>query len=180
MGMEQKRLILFEKFNSPEEAEAIVRENIIDVIKLIKKSGINDEQDIQKIILHILTKAIKKYDGRVALGKYLNGVIWKNKSYLWYDMTRELYKNTRFKHWVHNNKAKNFYLPDLSLDTLDLFQSLTYGMNEKESAIIHMKYFENFSTKEIASICEVSVDYVLSVIAKFINTKKDEILWNLR
>jgi DNA-directed RNA polymerase specialized sigma subunit len=53
-------------------------------------------------------------------------------------------------------------------------------MNEKESAIIHMKYFENFSTKEIASICEVSVDYVLSVIAKFINTKKDEILWNLR
>ena len=86
MIQKKKTGIFYQSFKDGVEAEKVIRENPVDLLKLIKHQVKNDENLVQEIYAHIIDKAIKKYDGRTTLGKYINGVIWRRRTFGFFAM----------------------------------------------------------------------------------------------
>ncbi len=176
-----KTKLFYTTFATAEEAEAAIRDKPTELVKLIKHQVKNDENLVQEICTHILEKAIKKYDGRTTLGKYINGVIWRRRTFGFFASGKDTARRAKLEYWATNPvNYSPIYYEKFELDDIDLFNHLSSSLNERDKEIIKLRFLENHDYKTIASFMQMSVLNVTGVVNEFVDTVKKEYLNELQ
>jgi len=128
----------------------------------------------QKIFIHLLTKAIQKYDGRATLGKYINGIVYRHMYFHHCKQAYNAARNSKFENFKKTEKSteKQFYLEQRKLDQDDLFQFLLTDLDQLTCRIVHLRYFDNHTHDEIAKMLTISPSTVKGHLNMFVENSK--------
>lgn len=177
----KKNSLFYETFKDGIEAEKAIRDHPVELLKLIKHQVKNDENLVQEIYVHILEKAIQKYDGRTTLGKYINGVIWRRRTFGYFAMGKETYRKGKLEAWATNPKNYSpIYYEKFNIDDVDLFDHLAKDLSSRDREVVKLRFLENHDYKTIASFMQMTVLGVTGVVNDFVDTVKKEYLNELQ
>lgn len=162
--------VLYERPATPLLAESLVKENWLDVFKLINHRGAKGSQ-ITDVYIRLLSHHIKKYDGeQSSIGTYIHYSTYytlfnlRKKERQRIDMDLKIKQNFRETHKASYDDTKSLQ-QDLDIQTM--IENID---NHEERRVIALFMNEKMSRKEIAVVTSIPLNVVQSYLTSWNQT----------